>query len=122
MGYYTLFRIRIINKYNTKENLEELKGYIEKISGYTFDISGSVIYSNEIKWYSSKYHMKLVSQFFPEYEIQLKGKGEEGEVWEVIFKDGEYNINDNPIFYDDESESDNDEEIYIEINKQKYKE
>ena len=88
MGYYTLYRIRIINEYSPKENLEELKGYIEKISGYTFDMSGSVIYSEKIKWYSSKYHMNLVSLFFPEYEIQLKGKGEEGEVWEVIFKMG----------------------------------
>ena len=118
MGYYTYHRIRIINEYNTKENLEELKEYIEKISGYYFDISGSVIYDDAHKWYNCQNNMKAVSQFFPKYEIQVKGKGEEGEIWEIIFKDGEYYYNSNTSFSDNESDSE--EEIYIEINKQKY--
>ena len=118
MGYYTLHKIRILNEYNTKENLEELKEYIEKISGYTFEIYGLIIYSNKIKWYASKHHMNLVAQFFPKYEIQLKGKGEDGEVWEIIYKDEEYSFIENTNFSDDGSDSE--EEIYIEINKQKY--
>ena len=120
MGYYTKHRIRIINEYNTEENLEELKKIIEKISGYTFYLSDGVIYDDEHKWYECKSNMVAVSIFFPDYEIQVKGKGEEGEVWESIFKDGDYYDNDYCSFTDSESESE--EEIYIQINKQKYKE
>ena len=123
MGYYTKHRIRIINEYNTEENLEELKEYIEKISGYSFDISGEVIYDDGIKWYECKNNMCAVSRFLPDYEIQVKGKGENGEVWEIICKDGDYYDNGYATFSDNESESesDSDEEIYIEINKQKFK-
>ena len=119
MGYYTYHRIRIINEYNTEENLEELKEYIEKISGYHFNISESVIYDNGYKWYECENNMIAVSKFLPDFEIQVKGKGEEGEIWEIIFKDGEYYYNSNTSFSDNESDSE--EEIYIEINKQKYK-
>ena len=144
MGYYTLHRIRIINEYNTKKNLEKLNEYIKKISGYSFYISGSVLkdYSNEeydegSKWYDCEKNMKAVSRFFPGFEIQVRGKGEEGEIWEMTFKDGFSYDNDDPsIFsepdpgfvpdsnsgsdYDSNSYSDSEEEIYIEINKQKY--
>ena len=34
MGYYTMHRIKIINEYNTKENLEKLVELIEKVSEY----------------------------------------------------------------------------------------
>ena len=110
MGYYTVHRIRIINEYNIEENLEELKEYIEKISGYSFDISGSVIYDDGSKWYNYNDNMRAVSKFFPGYEIQVKGKGEEGEVWEIIFKDGNYHYNDYTSFSDNESDS---EDKYI---------
>ena len=119
MGYYTYHRIRILNEYNTKENLEKLKEYIEKLSGYSFEISGSVIYGGSIKWYECRYQMEMISQFFPEYEIQVKGKGEDGVIWEIIYKDMKHYFKENPIFSDGESDSE-EEEIYIEINKQKY--
>ncbi len=126
MGYYTKHRIRIINEYNTEENLEELKDYIEKISGYSFSLSGGVIYDDGIKWYDCKDNMHAVSRFLPDYEIQVKGKGENGEVWEIICKDGDYYDKSYTTFTDSESESEyesnSEEEIYIEINKQKYKE
>ena len=123
MGYYTLHRIRIINQYNTEENLKILLDYIEKISGYSFHISDSVIkdYSDEEfdeghKWYDCQDNMEAVSKFFPQFEIQVKGKGECGEIWEMIFKNGNSYSNEPSCF----SESDSEEEIYIEINKQKY--
>ena len=119
MGYITYHRIRILNEYNTEENLEELKEYIEKISGYSFNISESIIYDDGYKWYECKNNMIAVSKFLPDFEIQVKGKGEEGEIWEIIFKDGDYNYYYNNSFTDD-NESDSEEEIYIEINKQKY--
>ena len=120
MGYITYHRIRIINEYNTTENLEELKEYIEKISGYYLHIDGSVIYDNGYKWYECENNMIAVSKFFPDYEIQVKGKGEEGEIWECIFHDGDCDYNDPSSFTDNDSDSDSEDEIYIEINKQKY--
>ena len=122
MGYYTKHRIRIINEYNTEENLEELKEFIEKISGYSFYMSEGVIYDEGIKWYECKNNMAAVSRFLPDYKIQVKGKGEEGEVWESIFQDGDYYDNDYCFFTDNESESESEEKIYIQINKQKYRE
>ena len=88
----------------------------EKISGYSFDISGSAIYDDGYKWYECKNNMEAVSKFLPDYKIQVKGKGEEGEIWEIIFKDGDYHYNNNNSFSDNESDSE--EEIYIELNKQ----
>ena len=146
MGYYTLHRIRIINKFNTKKNLEKLQEYLNKMRASTFYISGSVLkdYSNEeydegSKWYEYENDMREVSRHFPDFEIQVKGKGEEGEIWERIFKDGfSYFNDDNPSIFSDpdngffsdfnsgsdnepNSDSDSEEEIFIEINKQKYK-
>ena len=142
MGYYTLHRIRIINAYNTEENLTKLMECIEKISGLSFQKYGSVLkdYKDEeidlgYSWYECENNMIAVSKFLPELEIQVKGKGEEGEIWEMIFKDGYSYSNDPSIFsdpdsgfvsdpdldYSSNSYSDSEEEIYIEINKQKYK-
>ena len=147
MGYYTLHRIRIINEYNKEKNLEKLREYIQKISGISFYMFGSILkdYSNEecdegTKWYEYEHDMIAVSKFLPGFEIQVKGKGEEGEIWERIYKDGySYSNEDEPSIFSDpdpgfvsdsnsgsdndsNSYSDSEEEIYIEINKQKYKE
>ena len=89
MGYYTLHKIKIVNKdYNTRENLNKLLDVIEKISGYTFYITGSTIADFKnieedwgTKWYECRHDMEGASRFLPELEIQIKGKGEEGEVW-----------------------------------------
>ena len=81
MGYYTLHRIRIINEYNTKNNLEKLKEHIQKISGYNFYLSGSVLkdYHNKefddgTKWYQCENNMKAVSRYVPDFEIQVREK------------------------------------------------
>ena len=142
MGYYTLHRIRIINEYNTKNNLEKLKEHIQKISGYNFYLSGSALkdYHNKefddgTKWYQCENNMKAVSRYVPDFEIQVRGKGEEGEIWEMVFKNGLSYYNDDPSIFSDtdpgfisdsgsendsNSYSDSEEEIYVEINKQKY--
>ena len=60
--------------------------------------------------------MEAVSRFLPNFEIQVRGKGERGEIWEKIFENGNTYSNEPSCF----SESDSEEEIYIEINKQKY--
>jgi hypothetical protein len=110
MGYYILHRIRIINAYNTEENLTKLMECIEKISGLSFQKYGSVLkdYKDEeidlgYSWYECENNMIAVSKFLPELEIQVKGKGEEGEIWEMIFKDGYSYSNDPSIFSDPDS-------------------
>ena len=55
MGYYTKHVIRIINKYNTRKNIELLSLVLEKISGYPFVSKGSFlidINENGRKWYN----------------------------------------------------------------------
>ena len=58
MGYYTLHRIRIINEYNTKNNLEIIRKTIKNFSRYEFNIIGSTICDDSwnegygAKWYS----------------------------------------------------------------------
>ena len=113
MGYYTLHRIRIINEYNTQENLEELKDIIEKISEYSFHLNDGVItdYLDEEKdmgrkWYDCNKDMRAVSRFVPDFLIQVKGKGEEDEIWEFTFQNGLEIEKYCTSFSDDENEED----------------
>ena len=125
MGYYTMHRIKIINEYNTKENLEKLVELIEKVSEYKgfFNILDSVItdyipgniFDFGTKWYDCEKDMRIVSRFAPEFLIQVKGKGENDEIWAYTFQNGEQYEEDCSYFTDDENNEDekneeNDEE------------
>ena len=77
MGYYTLHRIRIINQYNTEENLEILLDYIEKISGYSFHISDSVIkdyYDEEYMKGINGMNAKIIWKQYQDFCLILKFK------------------------------------------------
>ena len=90
MGYYTLFLIRILNRYNNIYNLQKLKKTIETISGYFFIIEGQGIASGEIKWYDNKEHMKEISKKYPKFKIKISGKGEEeNDWWSQIYLNGD---------------------------------
>ena len=58
MGYYTIHAIRIINKYNTRNNLKKLRRVIEIMSDYEFDLKGSILTDyictdgDGFKWYN----------------------------------------------------------------------
>ena len=58
MGYLTLHKISIVNKYNCEENLERLWQVIKNISGYDFNIYNKYLIDNNwnegecTKWYS----------------------------------------------------------------------
>ena len=106
--------------HNNEKNLEKLLKYLMQISGYPFYIHGSEIrdYYKEkdygIKWYNCQENMEHISRYFPDLVIEVKGKGEDDRIWSLVVQDGD-------SFYDDiDSFSDSEEEIYININKQKY--
>ena len=132
MGYFTKHKIRIINEYNTKRNLKLLLKRLIEITNYTFIISGNTIhdihsclnFGNGCKWYDCRRDMELISMEFPQFEIQIKGLGEEGEIWEEIYHNGDVEYIDCDEFSDIESdieeESENSEEI-IDIKKKWYK-
>ena len=95
MGYLTLHAIRIINKYNTRNNLKKLKRVIEIMSDYSFDIKGSILTDyictdgDGYKWYDCNCDMPKISRLLPKLEIQICGKGEdEGDEWSFIFENG----------------------------------
>ena len=91
---FFLIRLRIINEYNSKRNLAILLKKIKEISDYDFAIVGDKITDitwntpSGAKWYSCRNDMRVVSRVLPELVIQVKGKGEEGEVWEYIYENG----------------------------------
>ena len=121
MGYYTKHRIRIINEHNTEENLEKLAKYLMQISGYCFCLYDSELrsYSEDegdygIKWYNCQQDMEHVSRYFPDFEIEVKGKGEDNAIWVMVVQDGDSYTNEADSF------SDSEEEIYIKVKKQKY--
>ena len=90
MGYYTIHVIRIINKYNTESNLEKLWEALINISGYTFRKYGSALRdTNQFgsKWYECESDMTKISKLFPKFEIEIQGKGEEGDEWKLIYGD-----------------------------------
>ena len=137
MGYYTIHRIKIINRYNTRENLNRLAEVIDEISGYCFTIVGSVITDSceyGSKWYNCEKEMLQVSLILPKYKIKIKGKGEEGEIWERIYKNGlieedyvkTFSDSDEVSDFNEQTESDDDseeeeDEESKEENKIRYK-
>ena len=109
MGYLTIHVIRIINKYNTRNNLIILNKILEKISGYSFDIVGSTLTDFTqagYKWYTCQGDMMRVSSFLPKFEIQIEGEGEKGETWKYIYKNGNVFQVDNDKFSEPDSNSD----------------
>ena len=83
---------------------------LKKISGYTFNIIGSTIADFKdsddygTTWYECRHDLEGASRFFPEFEIQVKG--EEGEVWEATYKDGdEYDYMKDSDYFSDLDEN-----------------
>ena len=117
MGYRTIHAIRIINKYNTRNNLKKLKRVIEIMSDYSFDIKGSILTDyictdgDGFKWYDCNCDMPKISRLLPKLEIQICGKGEdEGDEWSYIFKNGNRYKSSEMFIYDFEYDSDFNEE------------
>ena len=116
MGYYTLHKIRIINAYNTKKNLLLLLEKIKEVSGYIYEIVGTVIFDSSwdsglgSKWYNCRSDMAIISQKLPELKIQVKGKGEDGKMWEYIYENGNEYERDCEDFSDIDEEPDFEEE------------
>ena len=146
MGYYTKHKIRIINEYNTKKNLKILLNRQIAMTSYSFIITGSTIHDihsglNDgigCKWYSCARDMELISRVFPELKIQIKGLGEDGEMWERIYHNGciqkyycdefsdiddeadfKKETENNQLFSEDEEEEEEEEENEEEDEKEK---
>ena len=94
MGYYTKYAIRIKNKYNTESNLKKLCRFIKLVSGYTFDLEGSILidsYCGIIYWndFDREKDMIIISKLLPKLEIEICGKGENpGDVWCYLYRNG----------------------------------
>ena len=89
MGFPTLHEIRIINKYNTRRNLEILNHVIKKVSGHHFDIIGSALTNYNkggFEWCNVTDDMMKVSKLLPQFQIQIQRKEENGVIWNYIYK------------------------------------
>ena len=86
MGYYTDYKVRIIDNGselvpdpNWDERLHEWS------QGYWFD-EGTL---SDAKWYFHEENMEDLSKAFPEFAFKVYGKGEdEGDLWIKYFKNG----------------------------------
>ena len=109
MGYYTHYAIRIKNKYNTKSNLKKLSRVIELVSGYSFEIKGSILfdsYDGGAKWYHREKDLIIISKLLPKLKIEICGKGEdEGDEWCYLYKNGKKYQGGN-LFLENEDDSD----------------
>ena len=138
MGYYTLHKISIINKYNNSRNLEKLHEVIEEVTEYCFRIEydyGYIIDDNYncgsgSKWYTFDDDIYVISERLPKLKILVEAEKENGTTWERIVKNGygstficsseESSDNEedeeNEDDEEDEDNEENEEEIINEIN------
>ena len=88
MGYYTDYKITIINKYKTRKYLNKLLYVVNQITNYNFQIENFAIINN-CKWYEHNKDMRTISSILPKLKIKIEGKGEEeGDEWIKIFQNG----------------------------------
>ena len=110
MGYYTLHKISIINKYNSEKNLEKLWEVIKDVSEYEFTIADSYLIDTNwncgcgCKWYTFDSDIYEISEALPKFKILVEAKEENGNTWEVCVKGG----HDTNFSYE-ESDSDEDD-------------
>ena len=120
MGYYTLHRIRIINKYNNYRNLEKLKEVIEEVTDYDFRIDYDLQYIIDDnyncgygrRWYSFDDDIYEISKRLPKFKILVEAEEENENTWEITVKGGYGSSRD----FSDEDSNDNEEENENEEN------
>jgi len=95
MGYYTNFKLDVLNKhgdmfadYRTEEEVEKA---LESISGYDV-VAGN--WTEQIKWYDHEKDMIEISKLFPKHVFMLRGHGEgdgygDIDIWVKFFRNGE---------------------------------
>ena len=118
MGYYTLHKISIINKYNNLRNLGRLLDVIKEVADYRFRIeSESYIIDdnwnsgNGSKWYSFDEDIYVISKKLPKLKILVEAEEENGHTWVRIVKKGDdSSYSNSPSDNEDYEESEEDEE------------
>ena len=119
MGYYTLHKISIINKYNNIKNLEKLCDVIKNVSGYEFEIFDSYLFDENwnagygCKWYNFNNDIFKISEKLPKFKIFVEAKEENGNTWEICVKGGHevsYNCEESNSDENDDSNEDEEEE------------
>ena len=125
MGYYTLHKISIINKYNSEKNLEKLWEVIKDVSGYGFTIYDSYLIDDTwnggcgCKWYSFHSEIYKISEALPKFKILVEAKEENGNTWKVCVKGGDdtdFNYEESDSEEDDDDDDSNENEEELESN------
>ena len=127
MGYYTLHKISIINKYNSEKNLEKLWEVIKDVSEYEFTITDSYLIDTNwncgcgCKWYTFDSDIYEISEALPKFKILVEAKEENGNTWEVCVKGGHdtnfsYEESDSEEDDDDDSNENEEEEVSNDEN------
>jgi hypothetical protein len=82
MGYYTQFKLKIVEG---EGNVYDHKEEIGKITRY-----GGSPFEDELKWYEHEEDMLKYSKTCPDILFAVEGRGEEhGDHWIKYFKDGQ---------------------------------
>ena len=81
MGYYTQFKLKIVEGEGNVYDHEEEIGKITCYNASPFD--------DELKWYDHEEDMRLYSKSHPDILFSVEGLGEDqGDHWIKYFKDG----------------------------------
>ena len=131
MGYYTLHKISIINKYNSYKNLQRLWKIVEDVSGYEFNLNASYLIDDTWKYgYGTKQYdfdsdIYEISEKLPKFKILVEAEEENGNTWEICVKGGhdafdyeESESDENEESNDDEDSNENEEEDEDESNNE----
>ena len=117
MGYYTLHKISIINKYNNPRNLEKLNEVIKEITKYCFRIYDDeyIIDDNYndgfgSKWYSFNDDIYIISEILPTLKILVEAEEENGNTWKRIVKNGYDSSSEDSSDIEEEDEENEDNE------------
>lgn len=85
MGYYTLFKLKVVEGQVDEETFIET---LNNVTEYAWDDEGDC-YSpgDSIKWYDFRDHMKEIAKMYPNVVFRLRGDGEEsGDIWQIFYK------------------------------------
>jgi len=91
MGYYTTYRLTVLNENNEKVDVSEVDAFKEKelCGGYCLSVENLVDDPDSMQWYDHDGDMIAYSKKYPNFTFVLDGDGEKpGDNWRSFYRNG----------------------------------